>query len=98
MEKIQKLFFVGGTDNFFNTNFIPDSNEIALKTDKPLKVCRTKLGATFSALKRDGLSGMLQNKYRVGAGILIALCLGYLSYKCINYGLKKLNVTNSDKI
>ena len=86
-----KTFYIGGTDNYFNTNFIPDCSDFALKTDKPLKVCRTKLGAMFSALKREGLSGILQNKYRTGAGILIALTLGYLSYKCIKHGLNKLN-------
>ncbi len=84
-----KTFYVGGTDKYFATNFVPDVSDLALKTDKCVKVSTSKFGAMVDALKRDGLSGMFQNKVRLIGGILIAGVLGYLAYRCIKYGIGK---------
>lgn len=92
--KNSKTFYIGGTDKYFNDNFIPDTNDFALKSDKIVKVCKTKFGATFEALKREGLSGIKQNKTRVAAGVAIALGLGYLSYKFIKKGVQKIGLAD----
>ena len=92
-----KTFYVGGSDSYFNNNFIPDSSDFALKTDKCVKVAKTKVGAIFDALKRDGLSGITQNKTRVAAGILITAALGSASYKLIKKGLEKMGVIEDSK-
>ena len=85
-----KTFYIGGSDEYFNKNFIPDTDDFALKSEKAVKVATTKLGATFDALKRDGLSGVKQNKGRVAAGIAICVALGYASYKLIKNGIEKI--------
>lgn len=92
-----KTFYVGGTDNYFNSNFIPDSHDLALKSDKCVKVAKTKFGAMIDALKREGLSGITQNKTRLAAGVLIAGVLGYASYKLIKKGLEKMGVVEDSK-
>lgn len=82
-----KTFYIGGTDEYFNKNFIPDTDEIALKTSESLKVSKTKIGATIRALKEQGLSGIKQNPNRVVIGILFTVgCFG-LAYKFIKNGL-----------
>ncbi|MBR5304236.1 MAG: hypothetical protein IKU37_05355 [Candidatus Gastranaerophilales bacterium] len=88
--KGSKTFYIGGTDKFFSDNFIPDTNDFALKSDKPVKVASTKIGAIFDCLKRDGLSGIKQNKSRAIAGVAIFATFGYASYKLIKNGIEKL--------
>ena len=85
-----KTFYVGGTDNYFNSNFIPDSNALALKTTDCVKVTKTKLGAFIQALKREGLSGIKQNKIRVILGAVISLICSYTCLKLIKNGLKDI--------
>lgn len=85
-----KTFYIPGDEEYFNKNFIEDASDFALKTDKPLKVCRTKIGAMFEGLKNHGLSGMKQNKTRVAAGVAIFAALSFVSYKLIKSGTEKL--------
>ena len=82
-----KTFYIGGTDDFFNKNFIPDMNDFALKTTKKLKVSGTKTGAILTALKKEGLSGIKQNPTRAIAGLgITAACLA-MAYKFIKEGI-----------
>lgn len=81
-----KTFYIGGTDEYFNKNFIPDTDEIALKTTECLKVSKTKIGATIRALKEQGLSGIKQNPNRIVTGILFTVGCFALAYKFIKNG------------
>lgn len=85
-----KTFYIPGNEEYFNKNFIEDASDFALKTDKPLKVCRTKIGAMFEGLKNHGLSGIKQNKARAAAGVAIFAALSFVSYKLIKSGMEKL--------
>ncbi|MBQ8635977.1 hypothetical protein IJ425_07490 [bacterium] len=85
-----KTFYIGGTDDYFNKNFIPDTDDIALKTTEKLKVHKTKIGASIDALKREGLSGIKQNKNRVIVGILIATSCFLIAYNLIKKGINNL--------
>lgn len=85
-----KTFYVGGTDNYFNKNFIPDTDDVALKTKEKLKVHKTKIGATIDAIKREGISGIKQNKNRVIAGIIIATSCFLIAYNLIKKGIENL--------
>ncbi len=82
-----KTFYIGGTDDFFNKNFVPDIDDFALKTTKKLKVSRTKITATLEALKKEGLSGIKQNPTRVIAGLVIAISCLTLAYKFLKEGI-----------
>ena len=53
-----KTFHVVGSEDFYNKHFTPDPHDLALTTDKKLKVAGSKLGATFQAIKRHGLRGL----------------------------------------
>lgn len=92
-----KTFFIPGTDNYFNTRFEPDINDIALKTTEKVKVYRTKLGAMLHGLKEFGLSGMKMNKSRVAAGVVLATSLGYGAYVLAKKGLKNLNLIKDNE-
>ncbi len=91
-----KTFYIPGTEEYFNNNFIADIDDTALKTDKPLKVCRTKIGAMFEGLKNHGLSGMKQNKARVIVGTVIFAALAAASYMLIKTGMEKFKDTKED--
>ena len=85
-----KTFYIGGTDDYFNKNFIPDTDDLALKTTEKLKVHKTKIGATIEAIKREGLSGIKQNKNRVIAGIIIAISCFMIAYNLIQKGINNI--------
>lgn len=85
-----KTFYIGGSDKFFNEYFVPDTNDFALKTDKPLRVFRTKIGAIIDAIKKEGLSGIKQNKTRVATGLIVGGACLYAGYKLIKKGINKL--------
>ena len=89
-----KTFYIGGTDEFFNKNFIPDVSDLALKTDKPLKVFRTKIGAIIDAIKREGLSGIKQNKTRVAFGCVVLFSAFLIAGKLIKKGIDKIKKDN----
>lgn len=90
-----KTFYVPGNEEFFNKNFMADIDDFALKTNKPLKVCKTKLGAMFKGLKEFGLTGIPQNKTRAITGIAIFASLSTVSLNLIKSGIK--NIKNSDQ-
>lgn len=91
-----KTFYISGDEKFFKENFIPDTDDFALKTDKPLKVYRSKIEATLEALKKNGLSGIKQNKTRSIAGIAMFSTFSYFSYKLIKSGIKKIQNSKKD--
>lgn len=69
-----KKFCIAGTDSYFYKNFIPDSDDIALKTKNKIKVYDNRFSATITGLKEFGLKGMKENKGRVAFGVgLLAL-------------------------
>lgn len=86
-----KTFYIGGSDEYFNKNFVPDVDDLALKTKDKIKVSKTKIGAIISALKKQGLSGIKNNPKRaiIGAGIAIA-CFT-MAYKLIKNEIQKKN-------
>lgn len=72
-----KKFCIPGIDSYFNKNFVPDSDDIALKSTKPVKVYKNRLSAMIAGLKQFGLKGIKENKSRVMAGIgILSLGLG----------------------
>ena len=86
-----KRFCISAPDSYFNNNFIPDTDDIALKTTKKLKVYDTRLEAMAAGLKNFGLKGMKENKGRVmfGAGVLASGLYG--AYKLITSGLNNFS-------
>ena len=91
-----KTLYVGGSDRYFNKNFIPDNDDIGLKSAKKLKVYGNRASATLAAIKKEGggdsLKGVTKlikaNPKRVLAGATILAVgslatkkLGELSYK-----------------
>lgn len=69
-----KSLYVGGSDDFYKTNFTPDIDMpfLAMKTDKPLKVHGSRASATIAAIKREGLGNLMKaNKGRVAGGIAL---------------------------
>lgn len=99
--KKAKTLYIGGTDKYFSSHFMPDDDDIALKTKELVKVSKTKFGAMIDAIKKEGLTGIKQNKTRVAGGALIALSLGFLAYKLIKNGINNIKgkkAESSDKI
>jgi hypothetical protein len=94
-----KTLYVGGTNKFFDSDrFIPDSDDVALKTNKKLKVSGSRLGATVEAIKKEGLGNLLKDsKGRVATGLGIlgggGLLTGALANSAVNKirGKKKLS-------
>lgn len=70
-----KTFHVMGSEDFYNKNFHPDPDDLALRSTKAVKVSNSKLGATVKGIKTFGLKGLRSSpKTRplVGAAILAA--------------------------
>lgn len=72
-----KRFCIPGIDSYFNQNFIPDCDDLALKSTKPVRVYNNRFSAMVAGLKKFGLKGMKENKSRVAVGIgMLALGVG----------------------
>lgn len=74
-----KTLYLGGSDNYFNKNFISDPSDIALKTSNKVRVHGNRTTATLEALKREGNGDRLKgisklvkaNPKRALAGVAI---------------------------
>lgn len=90
-----KRFYIPGIDSYFNKEFIPDTDDLALKTTKKLKCYNNRFSAMIAGIKEFGLKGIKENKGRVafGAG-LVALGL-YGGAKLVNKGIK--NISKNDE-
>ena len=66
-----RTLYVAGSDRYYNDNFIPDPDDLALKTSNKVKVAATRLGAINQAIKREGLGNILKSspKSRIATGI-----------------------------
>ena len=53
-----KKFCISGTDSYFNTKFIPDADDIALKSPEKIKVYNNRFSSMIAGLKKFGLSGV----------------------------------------
>lgn len=85
-----KKFVIPGIDSYFAKEFIPDTDDIALKSSKPLKAYTNRFIAMVGGLKKFGLKGIKENKSRVGVGVAVT-SLGLLgAYKLINKGLNNI--------
>ncbi len=85
-----KKFCISAPDSYFNENFIPDGDDIALKSTKKVKVYNNRFSAMFEGVKEFGLKGVEENKSRVafGAGLLT---LGtYSAVKLIKKGVDNI--------
>lgn len=83
-------FCIPGIDSYFDKNFIPDVDDIALKSDKPVKVYTNRFSAMIEGLKTFGLKGIKENKGRVAFGVgLLALGL-YFGVKLIKKGINNI--------
>lgn len=92
-----KTFHVVGSEDFYNKHFVPDSDDVALKTKKPIKVSNSKLGATIQGIKRNGLKGLKSSpKSRPLIGAAILASGGYGSYKLIEPAVKKITTKYKD--
>lgn len=83
-----KTLYTGGTDKFFNQNFIPDTDDLALKSSKPIKVYGGRFKATAATIKKEGLVNLMKaNKGRVAAGAALTAgglgAAGYLAKKAL---------------
>ena len=85
-----KRFCIPGIDSYFNKNFITDTDDIALKSAKPIKAYNNRFSAMAAGLKEFGFKGMKENKGRVAFGVsLIALGV-YAGAKLIGKGLNNI--------
>jgi hypothetical protein len=67
-----RSLYIGGTDDYFRNNFIPDPDDVALKTDKAIKVYGNRFSATKAAIKETGLLKLIKaNPKRVLSGAVI---------------------------
>lgn len=86
-----KRFCIPGIDSYFNSEFIADTDDIALKSTKQLKVYENRFSAMLAGLKKFGLKGIKENKGRVAFGVgLVALGL-YAAGKLISKGIKNIS-------
>jgi hypothetical protein len=88
-----KTLYIGGSDRYFDKNFIPDSDDVALKSAKKVKVFGNRFAAVKDTLKRYGKGNYIKgaarlmgaNKSRVAAGLGIlgagGLATAYLGKK-----------------
>jgi len=86
-----RSLYIGGGDEFFKNNFIPDVDMpgLAMATDKRLKLSGNRASATIEAIKREGLGNLMsKNKGRVAAGLGILGGTGYLGTKLIKSGIE----------
>jgi hypothetical protein len=100
-----KTLYVGGSDKYFNKNFIPDTDDIGLKSSKRIKVYSNRAKATLAALKQEGdgsrLKGVVKlikaNPKRALSGATILAIGSIASAKLGQAGYKNL-VTNDRKV
>ena len=72
-----KSLYVGGSDKYFDKNFIPDDDDLALKSSKKVKVFGNRFAAVGDTLKRYGKGNYIKgaarligaNKSRVATGL-----------------------------
>ncbi len=86
-----KKFYIPGIDSYFNNNFIPDTDDLALKSSKKVKVYTNKFSAMTAGLKEFGLKGMKENKGRVAFGIGLLSLGAYAGLKLIDKGIQNLS-------
>ena len=80
-------FCIPGIDSYFNSEFVPDNNDIALKSSKKVKVYNNRFSAMLAGLEQFGIKGIKENKSRAAFG-LATLSLGlYSGAKLIDKGL-----------
>lgn len=84
-------FCIPGIDSYFNSEFIPDTNDVALKSSKKVKVYNNRFSAMIAGLKQFGLKGIKENKSRSLFGLGILSTGLYSGYKLIDNGIHKFN-------
>lgn len=89
-----KRFCIPGIDSYFNSNFVPDTDDIALKSTKKLKVYTNRFSAMIAGLKKFGLKGIKENKGRVAVGVTTVAAAGYAAIKLIKSGISKIKNKN----
>lgn len=85
-----KKFCISGTDSYFNTKFIPDADDIALKSAEKIKVYNNRFSSMIAGLKKFGLSGMKENKSRVAFGVGLLSLGTYSAVKLIQKGVNNI--------
>ena len=81
-------FCIPGIDSYFNREFIPDCDDVALKSSKQVKAYSNRFGAMVAGLRKFGLKGIKENKSRAIFGIgVLALGISSALY-LISKGLK----------
>ncbi|MGN0030964.1 MAG: hypothetical protein ACI37Q_03320 [Candidatus Gastranaerophilaceae bacterium] len=85
-----KRFCIPGIDSYFDKEFIPDTDDIALKSSKPIRAYNNRFSAMMAGLKKFGLKGIKENKGRVAFGVgLLALGV-YGAVKLISKGIDNI--------
>lgn len=73
-EKGSKTFHVVGSEDYYNKNFSPDPDDLALTSKKKVKAAPSKFKGLINAVKREGLAGGLKSspksRIAIGAGLL----------------------------
>ncbi len=85
-----KKFCIAGTDSYFNSKFIPDVDDIALKSADKLKVYNNRFSAMVAGLKKFGLKGVKENKGRVAFGVGLLTIGTYFAAKLIKKGVNNI--------
>lgn len=85
-----KKFCISGTDSYFNTKFIPDTDDIALKSIQKVKVYNNRFSSMVAGLKKFGLKGMKENKGRVAFGVGLLALGSYSAIKLIQKGVDNI--------
>ena len=92
-----KKFCIPGIDSYFDKNFINDTDDLALKSAKKIKVYGNRLSAMFAGVKKFGLKGIKENKGRVAFGLGILSIGLYVGYKMIKNGINKIKNKHTEE-
>lgn len=88
-----RTLYVGGSDNYFNNNFINDPKDLtnmAMKTNKPIKVYGNRFSATLGAIKKEGLVNLIKsNPKRILGGAAILGLGGLVTGKLLDTAKKE---------
>lgn len=91
--KTGKSLYVGDSDDYYRKTFVPDVDDIAMMTDKKIKVSGNRFGAVKDAIDREGLGNLIKKapKSRIATGAALLGLGGYSAYKLTKTGSENIN-------
>lgn len=96
-----KSLYTGGSDDYFRKNFTPDEDmpTLAMKSSGRVKVARTRGGAVYDAIKREGLVNLIKKspKSRIALGATVLGTTGLGGGYLIKKGVDNLRNKNKKR-